>query len=460
MGIKKKKVKKSAFKANFRDFLYSTPIELLVYTMIILSVGLLGMEIARYDLAVDYQHILYYLEMGFTIFFIIEYVLKLSVSDNRWLYVRTNLVDLLAILPFLRFFRLFRGIRVLRLLRLIRLIRLGNMVARRLSMLEGAKNIREILIIIMVFFAALLGGSIGITIFERAENKNLNHLGDGLWWCIVTLTTVGYGDISPVTASGKILGGVLMLVGLSFYGLVAGLGSTLIINRLKKGGEWMVSTFSDHAVILGVNDKLDKIVDILMAQGKRVVVITDDIDRVKQYPENKASIIEGDFILPAILAKARIEYAATAIILSDTNKRTSQDADARSVMATLAVEKIKPEIRTVVEAGNENTAYHLKNAGVDEIILSGDLTAEMLAYSTNHESYSENLGTLMRFVHANRIARIGVPERFWGKKVAEASTTLALERKVLLAIIIKDKETLDPMLKLSEKHEMLYIEIL
>ena len=450
----------SSFAVKLRYFLYSTPIEILVYLMILLSVGLLSMEVAAADLIAENARLFDILETSFTIFFVFEYVLKMLVAKDKLLHFRNSILDLLAILPFLRFFRLLRGIRILRLLRVVRLLRLGNMIARRISQLEGASNFREIIIIFVVFLATLMAGSIGILLFERETNEAFVTLGDGLWWSIVTLTTVGYGDKFPITTEGKILGAAVMLVGLSFYGLVAGLGSNFIINRLKKGGEWMVSTYADHAVVLGVNDKLDGIVNLLIEQGTRVVIITDDIDRVATYPENLVSIIEGDFIEPKILKKARVSHAAFAILLADTNGRSAKDADARSVLGTLAVEQIKPEIKTVVEALSEDTAYHLRNAGVDEIIVSGDLTAEMLAYSTTHQGYSKNLSALMRFAHRNRIVEQKIPERFEGKTIAEATAVLATERRILLAVRNpKGKESLDPTQKLSSKDTMIYVEI-
>lgn len=445
---------------RLRYFVYSTPVEMVVYTMILLSVGLLAVEVSQQDLARRYRMLFEISEAAFTTFFVVEYVTKLALAENRWLFVRTNIIDLLAILPFLRFFRLLRGLRILRLLRLIRLVRLGNMVARRLSMLEGGRNLREVLIILVVFLATVLGGSIGVLLFERdVEGSGFQTLGDGLWWSIVTLTTVGYGDKYPLTTAGKILGGFIMLTGLSFYGLVAGLGSTYIITRLKKGSEWMVSTFSEHTVVLGVNDKLDRIVNILVASGRRVVIVTSSIDRIAQYPENLVAVIEGDFIDADVLEKARVAQAANAVILADTEGRSREDADARSVLATLAVEKARPAIHTVVECLLPDTAYHLENAGVDEIIRSGDLAAEMLAFSTDHAGYSANLGALMRFVHKNRILTAPLPDRFAGKKLAEATATLALERKILLSVRRDDEDSLAPGLQLRAGDEMIYVEI-
>ena len=184
----------------------------------------------------------------------------------------------------------------------------------------------------MVVFFSLIAGS-GILEFERPEpisenataieqqvwqesydNAHFKTFEDGLWWCFVTITTVGYGDKYPQTAAGRILGGLIMLVGLSFYGLVAGLGSTFIISRLKKGNEWMVSTFSNHAIILGVNNKLPRIVEILLDRNQRVAIVTENVDRVPQYPEHLVAVIEGNFLLESILTKAKIDMATNVII--------------------------------------------------------------------------------------------------------------------------------------------------
>lgn len=473
------------FKTSFRDkieaFLYSTPVEIIVYILIILSVVFIGIEASNPEIMKNpYVHEYFEAaEMGFTLFFSIEYVIKLLVAKDKWLFFRQYFIDLLAILPFLRFFRLLRGFRMLRILRVVRLLRLGNMVARRLSKLEGSSKLREIIIILVVFFSTVIAGSIGILEFERPEpisenataieqevwqesydNAHFKTFEDGLWWCFVTITTVGYGDKYPQTAAGRILGGLIMLVGLSFYGLVAGLGSTFIISRLKKGNEWMVSTFSNHAIILGVNNKLPRIVEILLDRNQRVAIVTENVDRVPQYPEHLVAVIEGDFLLESILIKAKIDMATNVIILADTHNRKPSDADARSVLAALTVEKVRPEVDTVVEAISADTVFHLENAKVDTIIQSGALTSEMLAYSADYPKYSHHLHTLLRFVYKNNVLLAPVPSDFWGKELHEIQLMFVPDKKVVLGINRDNNEILDTSIILQEGDQFISIEIL
>lgn len=446
---------------RLEGFLYSTPVEIFVYIMIILSVGGIAVEVSNPEMVKQYKEVFDYSEFFFIIFFTIEYVTKFAVAQDKWLFFRRYFIDLLAILPFLRFFRLFRGFRILRLLRVVRLLRLGNMVARRLSTLEGAGNLREVIIIFVVFFSTVFAGSIGILMFEREiKDTHFTSMGDGLWWCMVTITTVGYGDKYPQTPEGKVLGVIIMLIGLSFYGLVAGLGSNFIINRLKKGNEWMISTFSDHTIILGVNDRLERVVALLLDMGHRVAIVTEDVDRVAQYPEHLVAIVEGDFVREKILMKARVMEASNAIILADTRGRSDRDADARSVLAALAVERLKPEIKTVVETLGADTARHLRAAEVDDIIQSGGMTAEMLAFSTDHPGYAENLQILLRFVHRNRVVTDLAPKRLWGKRLYDVQAILATEQKILIALERDGEQSLDPDLVVEDGDQLLSIEIL
>ena len=427
--------KKPQLRRRIENLLYSTPVELLVYSLIIMSVALIAIEVSDIPWVEENKAFLEISEMVFIIFFSVEYILKFVIAKDKWVFFRRYFIDLLAILPFLRIFRLFRGFRILRLLRVVRLLRLGNMVARQISRLEGAKNVREVIIILVVFLSTVLAGSIGILMFEKdIPDTHFENLGDGLWWCFVTITTVGYGDKYPQTGEGRILGGVIMLVGLSFYGLVSGLGSNYIIHRFKKGSDWMVSTFQNHTVILGVNDKIGRLVELLLDMGHRLVIITDDMDRLPHYPEHLVVILEGDFVSEKLLHKARIEEASYAIILADTEHRRSQEADARSILASMAIEKLHPEIVTVVEAMSDDAKFHLEHAAVNDIVSSGALTSEMLAFSVGHPGYSQNLYSLLRFVHQNRISSYPAAPSQIGRKMFELQIDLAMEQKIFIGI--------------------------
>jgi voltage-gated potassium channel len=106
----------------------------------------------------------------------------------------------------------------LRPLRLLRVISFGTLVIQKVAV--G----RQFAITLKVFLASILLAYIGavqITITERGvEGSNIKNFGDGLWWAITTVTTVGYGDRFPITSTGRVLAVCLMLVGISLMGVI------------------------------------------------------------------------------------------------------------------------------------------------------------------------------------------------------------------------------------------------
>lgn len=142
--------------------------------------------------------------------FVAEYLVLLWTAPNRWQMVKTHKLDLAVIvLPFLR---------PLRALRLVRLVAGLPLVWGALQRLSGGKGIR--LYVTMTAVVILIGGAM-VANFERGRaDAQIESFGDGVWWAFVTATTVGYGDEFPVTASGRLLGGVLMLMGVGLFSIV------------------------------------------------------------------------------------------------------------------------------------------------------------------------------------------------------------------------------------------------
>lgn len=224
------------------------------------------------------------------------------------------------------------------------------------------------------------------------------------------------------------------------------------------------STEPQRVVILGVNERIYKLIELLHEQQKHITVVALDFSHYGSVAgDPDVHIIEGDFLDPKLLTRAKVEQAAAVIILTDTQQHSPQDADARSVVATLSVERINSDVKTVVEVHSDETAFHLENANVDEIIQSGDLTADILAFSTNHPNYSNHLETLLRFTYKNHIVTAPVRERLLAKTISEVTSILARERKILLGVRVKGdrkRETLDPSYALESEDEMVYVDIL
>ncbi len=197
-------------------------VALLVFILTSIMVVMLD-SIASYHK--KYGQIFFVLEWFFTGLFTVEYILRLiSIKKPlRYVFSFLGLVDLLAIIPsYLSFF--FAGaqsllvLRALRLLRVFRIFKLTHFLSEmEFLKIALATSLKKISIFMLVVFAmVIILGSV-MYLVENGEN-GFNSIPDSIYWGIVTLTTVGYGDISPITPWGKFIASIMMFIG---YGIIA-----------------------------------------------------------------------------------------------------------------------------------------------------------------------------------------------------------------------------------------------
>lgn len=160
------------------------------------------------------------IDLLLSFFFMIDFLRLFFKAPNRarYFFKQFGWADLLASLPFPQF----KILRVFRLVKAYGLMRRAGLEKIR----EGFNNDRASAAAYIVFFVIILlleFGSIGILALESANpDANIHTASDALWWVYVTITTVGYGDTYPVTGSGRVLGGLVMLVGVGLFGVVTG----------------------------------------------------------------------------------------------------------------------------------------------------------------------------------------------------------------------------------------------
>ncbi len=173
----------------------------------------------------QYGHIFDIFEWTFTILFTIEYILRLICIKKPWLYVTSflGIIDLLAIIPtYLSMFVVgAQSLLVLRALRLLRIFRIFKL-AHFLTEIEFLKtavrgSLKKVSIFMLVVLSIVI--ILGSVMYLVEGGKNgFQSIPDSIYWAIVTITTVGYGDIAPVTPLGKFIASVMMFIG---YGIIA-----------------------------------------------------------------------------------------------------------------------------------------------------------------------------------------------------------------------------------------------
>jgi voltage-gated potassium channel len=215
--------------------------DVLLLIAIVLSVLAVMLESVEF-LNLKYHQIFVAIEWGFTILFTIEYVLRIySVwRPVRYMFSFFGIIDLLAILPtYLSIFfvgsQYLSVIRALRLLRVFRIFKLGRFLAEGQIILRALRASRPK---ITVFLAAvvLIIINVGSLMYlvEGGSNEGFSSIPQSIYWAVVTLTTVGYGDISPVTPLGQFLAMLLMITGYAIIAVPTGIVSAEFMRGAPK----------------------------------------------------------------------------------------------------------------------------------------------------------------------------------------------------------------------------------
>jgi len=190
-----------------------------------------------------YGYELSVIEWFFTIAFTIEYILRIYSSKQTWKYIFSwwGLIDLLAILPtyLVAAFPIKEGVkvlldvRILRLMRVFRVFKLKKYVTGGNTMMIALTKSRPKILafVLFILLIAVVLGSL-MYIIEGQQN-GFNTLPDSIYWAIVTLTTVGYGDVIPVTIIGKIIATFIMILGYGIIAVPTGIVSAEIANENK-----------------------------------------------------------------------------------------------------------------------------------------------------------------------------------------------------------------------------------
>ncbi|MBP5677394.1 MAG: ion transporter [Bacteroidales bacterium] len=181
------------------------------------------------------------LEWGFTIFFTFEYYLRIYCLKHPKKYVFSfwGIIDFISIFPsyLSLFWSVGQALTVFRLLRVMRIFRIFKMIRFQQEarfLLTAMKNsaVKILIFMLFVLVAAVILGTMMYS-FEGGKNPDFDSVLTGIYWAVVTITTVGYGDVAPVTAAGRLLAVIVMLLGYAIIAVPTGIvaGETISEHR-------------------------------------------------------------------------------------------------------------------------------------------------------------------------------------------------------------------------------------
>jgi voltage-gated potassium channel len=183
--------------------------------------------------------ILEYLDVLMCMLFFVDFLISFHRAPNKWRYMVTwGWLDLVSSIPVLENVRWARTARVFRIVRLLRGVRSAKILSQFILVRRTQSALLAVGLLIVLLLAV---GSIAILNVERplGDEANIRTAEDALWWAIVTITTVGYGDKHPVSIEGRVIASVLMIAGVGLFGSLSGLMAAWLLapDEQKREGE-------------------------------------------------------------------------------------------------------------------------------------------------------------------------------------------------------------------------------
>jgi voltage-gated potassium channel len=315
-------------------------------------------------------------------------------------------------------------------------------VAAVLKFLRGStKTSTRVVLIAGGFFVVL--GTVGSYLTEGSIGEPFNNFWNCFWWTLVTMSTVGYGDMFPVTTSGRIIALICMIGGPVVMVSIVGTVALTLYDKWTKGVKGMANISSkEHIIICGWNTSAKEIIDELRLSekySKSPITIIDDKAESKPSDDVFTTFVRGNASELSVLKQANIDEAAYAIVLAEDS---TPAADQKTVLTVLAIESTNPEIITCAQLNDQNNEEHLHRAGCDIIVNTSALTSKLLAMSLQNPTVNNITKELVSGGQGNEIYRVEVPKNYVGRSFSDSLQELKKSHDVITIGIERDGQCL------------------
>jgi voltage-gated potassium channel len=287
----------------------------------------------------------------------------------------------------------------------------------------------------------------------RANGDQFRNFGDAVWWAIVTIATVGYGDLVPKTLGGRVVGSVTIMSGIVLISLfTATISSVFIARKIKESQGLQDITFTGHLLICGWNFHVEELLSLFSRLGakkisQQIVLVNDaPPDRIESvistYPSLDIRFVRGDSTREAILARANAAEASAALIMPDTVSATGQLSDEKTLLSLLTLKSLNAKTKVYCYIVNRENLPHIKRAGADEVIISDQHVGFFLANQILNPGTPQVAMEMMNFDHGNDIQTIPIAAEFIGRTFGEYFVHMKQERNYTVLGIVTEEQTM------------------
>lgn len=287
----------------------------------------------------------------------------LAVLGDKWAYIKTPqaIVDLLAILPS---FRAFGFLRFLLLFRLLKIFR----YARNLHEFAQVVHEKRFELYTLAMFSGfvVLTASTAMLFFEaQSPESQIHNLFDAVYWAVITIFTVGYGDITPHTPEGRVITIALVVSGVVVIAFSTSIIVTAFTEKMRKLREDRVFSeierYDDYTLIGGFGRMGEAVAEKLLRNHERVIVVDRRADRVELARSRGILALEGDVTDSRLLSNLKLSTHAKRILC------LTED-DVSNVYVTLSARQLNPTAEIIARATGEGVIKKLKLAGATHVV--------------------------------------------------------------------------------------------
>jgi len=327
-------------------------------------------------------------------------------------------------------------------------VKVNNQIKETYRSLKRSK----VFTILGVTTAIIFFGAVGLYLLDGYyRGKGTAGILDTLWWALVTITTVGYGDVVPHSTLGRIVGLILMLSGVVLVSLFTATIASIFVERKIKEGEGLESLKEKNQIVIcGWNQNGEKVIEGMLIHDKNssypIVLVNeldkDAVDSIQyKYRERDIHFIRGNFVKEDVLARANIIRAKAVIMLADISHGHSlEKADERTIFGAMAIKSMAPKVRICAELINQENKEYLLRANVDEIVIRGESNGSLLASASIEPGFLSMIKSLIDNEDDNKLWGFEIPSKYVKRPCRELSQYFKERWQGLLIALLRERK--------------------
>jgi voltage-gated potassium channel len=302
----------------------------------------------------------------------------------------------------------------------------------------------------LLIFVVVFVGAIAILAVEyKSSSKLIFNFFDAIWWSLVTVTTVGYGDLVPTTFWGRIIGIIFIILGFSIFStFTAFIASNFIDKKIKERKGLNKIRAKNHVLILGWNKSARRILEFVNKQDPASlpnIVLVNELDEgdfssiQNHFPDLQLGFIRGDFTNQEILVQANARGAKHIIMLYDDSKPNTPPSDERSIIAAHNLTYLKLKGKISIQLFDEKYLSALRRQNIQNIVIYDDLGGNLLGYSTMNPTIPDFLQAILKNEDGKGFQEVDIPAEFIDKTFKELCSHMKDVHNFLILGIVTSK---------------------